>query len=532
MIDDEKRVLSRAHRSTSICLHNMHFEDAPPKNHAKIKKRINAFLPKILTGIWRYFNNNKPDLFVGREDLIKKLVNLLCQTSNSRGCYLIAGYRGVGKTSVIDRVIKEYDVKPKCKKIRIQSVVLFLIIIRQSLSRFFLFPFFSRPKDVIQIPVNLGESQRLNPENIYFSIASILYDKLNSRITLYHKIFSYFLIIIIVSSLILLLLPLAHHLNASTYNKYIETHGLFYVFPDFFEGVLCYYSLLFFTFIISVLFWLLGKIIIKKIFGDLETLKIRMRYNIEEQQQFSAKQGWFSFGKNRVLKSLPLQTREMEYELIKILSSLRNPYLLDADIIFIFDEIDKLSEQSLDEDNKLSSSRKLDKINELFSSIKYFITTAKARFFIISGHETLDSYYSERGSANSLYESLFDQVFEIPSLLTDSIDSSNYYNIKSNSKLKLTSTIEEYICVRLGNRQDSKLEEPFRNLNEYYHGLISIELEKTDYQDKRKQIDEARSVVHVLRNFIYFLAFHSWGNPKRLAAILANYNTLKNPIQE
>ncbi|NOZ55007.1 MAG: ATP-binding protein [Gammaproteobacteria bacterium] len=509
---ENKETPSIAHRAAAICLHNMHFKfkDVPRNHHKK----------------------HEPDLFVGREVIIKKLVKLLHQTKSSRGCYLIAGYRGVGKTSVVDRTIKQYQ-NPNSNEETDHTPHSVVTKIQQFLVSMYLKLFFSRPKKVIRIPVNLGENKRLTPEDIYFTIANILHERVSSYIEVRHVIFSYFFVLTAIASLLLLILPFAHHFKLSTLSLYLGTHGLFSLSKNIFNSPPYYYMFIFFVFMLSTSLWCSGKRYKNMILERLETLVLRMRYNIEEQKQFSARKSWFSVGKSRTLKSLPLQAREVEYELTQILESLRKPSLLSADIIFIFDEIDKLSEHSLYENesdrktsnanSKLNSSEKLNRINDLFGSIKYFITTAHARFFIITGRETLDSYYSEKGSANSLYESLFDQVFEIPSLLTDPIDSSGDANQNSaDSKLRLTRRIEEYVCVRLGNNNASE-PKPVRSLNEYYRALIT---KASNDQEKTKT---ARATVHVLRNFIYYLAFHSWGNPKRLAAIFANFTYPSKP---
>jgi len=48
------------------------------------------------------------ELFVGRKDIIEKLVSLLDSENRKRGSYLITGYRGVGKTSLINKVLDQY----------------------------------------------------------------------------------------------------------------------------------------------------------------------------------------------------------------------------------------------------------------------------------------------------------------------------------------------------------------------------------------------------------------------------------------
>lgn len=59
----------------------------------------------------------------------------------------------------------------------------------------------------------------------------------------------------------------------------------------------------------------------------------------------------------------------------------------------------------------------------------------------------LDSYQSEKGSTSSLYESLFNQVFEVPSFLTDDSD---------EEKTRLDSMIEVYVCRRLLDSETAK----------------------------------------------------------------------------
>ena len=51
-------------------------------------------------------NEQADHLFVGREAIIDKLVDLL-ESPRPRGSYLIAGYRGAGKTTVIKKVLKK-----------------------------------------------------------------------------------------------------------------------------------------------------------------------------------------------------------------------------------------------------------------------------------------------------------------------------------------------------------------------------------------------------------------------------------------
>ena len=50
----------------------------------------------------------KDDRFIGRTRLVDEIHDLLTKTKDSRGTYLITGYRGSGKTSLINKCIARY----------------------------------------------------------------------------------------------------------------------------------------------------------------------------------------------------------------------------------------------------------------------------------------------------------------------------------------------------------------------------------------------------------------------------------------
>ncbi|GJL76982.1 ATP-binding protein [Nitrosomonas sp.] len=81
-------------------------------------------------------------LFVGREKIAESLIALLKSENRKRGSYLIAGYRGVGKTSIVNYAVK------KTKS--------------------------DSDKKTIKVHLNLGDENQLTPLDIYQSIASIL----------------------------------------------------------------------------------------------------------------------------------------------------------------------------------------------------------------------------------------------------------------------------------------------------------------------------------------------------------------------
>ena len=46
--------------------------------------------------------------FIGRNELSKKFLAIMRNSQNSSGSYLITGYRGVGKTSFVKKVLEDY----------------------------------------------------------------------------------------------------------------------------------------------------------------------------------------------------------------------------------------------------------------------------------------------------------------------------------------------------------------------------------------------------------------------------------------
>jgi len=353
--------------------------------------------------------NGKDDncLYIGREKLIDKLVGVLDKTAGGRGSYLVSGYRGVGKSSFVDKVLSRYEEHEKNR--------------------------------VICVKINLGGKKLLTSKNIYYSIVNILRQELND--------------------------------DRSKINKFL-LHTRLIKHPSS-PGIL----------------------------NELDELELRMGYEVTDSESMTGGVKGASIDVKRSLKSMPLSAREAEYKLRKIINSLNCKKM---NIVFVFDELDKLSEREIDESDQ---DNKTHKINSLLSEVKNFITTTHAIFIFIAGRETLDSYYSERDSANSLYESLFDQVFELPSLLTAGIQSGQDVS-------PITYNVEKYVCRRLGRKYKGN---PYESLNEFYKDFYEREIRNGK---NAEEVDKnIKLAVLTLRNLINYLCFHSWGNPKRLSSM-------------
>jgi len=507
--------------------------------------------------------------FVGREDLTKELITVLKATEKTRGCYLISGYRGSGKTSLINRVLSLYNetseqpnwfpLNHSEKKIikhliregkrKTHETILYpkyksrAIQFCHKITRFFStfrvkFRHFRRKhisfSPLVAVKVNLGYDQLLEPKEVLFNTTTLLYKALKRKRQWYFDI-GYVLLILIMFCFITVLYSLEAHPNES---KFFDL-GMWLQDLTGYKNFLTITNekWIFLVFGFTAFHLLRTRIFptYSRVLYRLKCLNKRMASTLEISSGIKSR--GFSFGTKETMPALDV--RQIENELLEILEDCRKIpcFFLSPNIVFIFDELDKISNHNSSSVKKSESTLSVErdlyerkqKVDSLLGALKNFITHGQARFFFIAGREMLDSYQAERGSTSSLYESLFNQTFEVPSLLTDSSDKNSHV---------MHSLLEVFVCRKL---MDPKIaiylwlqdtnnhshDDPyweadlFRKLQyspfclrTYYHYLCMLpEIEGV----------EARRIVLGLRNFIQFLTLHSWGNPKRAISLFEHF---------
>lgn len=74
-------------------------------------KRVNIPVPSFeyvhKSWISKWLGNSSPCFLIGRDHIIEKLKAWLTKEKTDGGSYLITGYRGMGKTSFVNRVLYE-----------------------------------------------------------------------------------------------------------------------------------------------------------------------------------------------------------------------------------------------------------------------------------------------------------------------------------------------------------------------------------------------------------------------------------------
>ena len=236
----------------------------------------------------------------------------------------------------------------------------------------------------------------------------------------------------------------------------------------------------------------------------------------------------------------PLDEREAESGLLDVLETnqhIPSPFIR-PDIVFVFDELDKIEpgKDALDTGpaplelgiSDAIRGRKAE-VEALLGNLKNLITIAPCRFIFIAGREMMDANLADRGETRYLYGSLFDKVIYVPSFLTDDSD---------GNEADISSMVEQYVCRRLMRSTLAKYlynlqlkEDDVGDLTATYklgtgYGHWSL---RTYYRYQQELMEDKKDAIHrieivqFLQDFVYFLAYRSAGNPKKLTLLFEEF---------
>jgi hypothetical protein len=226
--------------------------------------------------------------------------------------------------------------------------------------------------------------------------------------------------------------------------------------------------------------------------------------------------------------------RQIEKGLIDILEDITHlPWILvKPEFIIIFDELDKLdpgyNTGSEDEEDEVpgfegstsgfsggaTTRARKQNVLRLLANMKYFITTAKAKFIFIAGRELYDAFLADVSDREFAISSIFHEVFYVESFLSD----------PSNETAKdITSMTEHYICQFLMTedylkKKGIRIKDGLINnltIKTYYHYLKE---KCPGYLDK-----EYDKVIFFLYQFIHYLTQVSNGAPKKITNFFEKY---------
>lgn len=235
-----------------------------------------------------------------------------------------------------------------------------------------------------------------------------------------------------------------------------------------------------------------------------------------------------TFSRRKVKNYQPASIREIEQSLVQIIHDVNVSKVLNCRMIIILDELDKLvcqrnsevpkeniyPEFTVDENgvsDDISVNEKKHKILGLLGQLKFFISTAEAKFIFIAGHELYDAYLADVSDREYSVSSIFNGVINVDSFFS--------CNQRTNDITRMT---EVFLCKHLmsgskeNKKEDITEEEELERYNlKEYAKTIAV---KNIWKQREKE-----TVLAFLRQFVTYLAFMSNGAPQKLVTNFEKY---------
>lgn len=448
-----------------------------------------------------------------------QFTNWLKENEAKSAIYLITGYRGAGKSSFVNYVIRELNHLNKRK-------------------------FFQRKKQYISISINVGQ-ENLNEIEILRLIARKLFDDLQKRAISYLSVFASTLSFFSLIGYIIFLVNLIRF----PITQNIHIHDIINLFIKFEEvdkiDVAIQFTWNLFIplgigFALSLLTWVLKAKTRLNIFHRLKKLCRRLNSSLIDETEVTISGkinntiGAWKNAKKQSWSSPPATIQEIEYELISLLDRLRNTYKRRRYII-IFDELDKVNPTTVEaeprelqpEYKNLSSPQRLvssrerkQQILALISNMKYFLSTASAYFVFIAGREMYEAFQADMSDRDFSLNSIFSGVLNIDSFLSSP-------RTINDTAMKT----EQYVCRQLlpenfytkiehDRHYDFKRKYSLKNYYLYHIQNRTDFIEGETYEQFCQRI--WREVLF-LYHFVSYLSFICNGSPKKLSLFFEKY---------
>ncbi|MCS3014006.1 ATP-binding protein [Phocaeicola vulgatus] len=584
-------------------------------------KRVNIPIPSFEYVHKSWFSDKlgspTPGFMIGRDRIIEKLKTWLIKEKTSGGSYLITGYRGMGKTSFVDRVLYEL-VGETNVWLNLAGVVLFIgiavclfmwissnaqnnvsciihiglfgLILHVLCKYYYLKEVFIKTKYRIQagikyivvdknitiwgmmkavktiwcgltskewdrinhliyeanekdkryshitVSVNLGQ-EILDERNILCVLTSELYNKYKQYILSPIANVEMWTI-----SVGVIVIPIA------TYVKFSECNSLELITWD---NLITNWDAL----VIPIIAFFVVSYHQLSTLCSLKILRKRIDAELKSSQGIGLKYKKATLEGNMEFAYPIANIRDIESRIITILDRIYR-YPVHPTFYFVFDELDKIETplRKLDDgmpefsnEKYLSSggtSRKRKfMVMHLLANMKYFTTTAKAKFLFIAGREMYDGYLADLTDRESAISSLFNGIVYVESFCkNEKSEKDVMYNAETFIARQIIPRwyIEDriqnrYIECKLNGKEYTNMD---IDLKLYYEFLITVYTKNIMRQeiphdkknlllkDARAGIDKA---VGLLYHFTVYLYHVSNGSPKKMRLTFEN---LVRPIRD
>lgn len=454
--------------------------------------------------------------FIGRESVIEKIKTLVEGPGTNTGAYLVTGFRGMGKTSIVNEALNR--LKKRTKKYDTQYHI---------------------------IELSLAQDE-LTDREILKQIASKVYDELKkdrrpllvqwatrSLFNIIFTVIAWFLYFHLFPGVIFNLfreltdLPKGHEHSWSTFIfdliKAANT-PFWHSMPHINFALITY--ILAFLMLSSTALTLIRRFFNKRISPITRLKRLLDRINSRvttEQKPIQLNSIWDNFNPfNRNSKEYPIaNAKDIETELIQVFRELSSKeqglfsrsnetikclryYLTshsERKFVFVFDEMDKIDAHTnksiieKESENPYETQfgsesliRRQENIYKLLGNLKHFLNTADAKFIFIAGREMFDASLADVSDRDSFLGSIFHDVIYVKSFLKDKL---------IPDTLGITSMMEAYLCKMLLPGYDLNL--PLhRQKSKFWETVVFSYLKNnhnhTDYQKLADTKDEAHSL--------------------------------------
>lgn len=247
---------------------------------------------------------------------------------------------------------------------------------------------------------------------------------------------------------------------------------------------------------------------------------------------------WFSRTRYRRRHYDAANARDIEKGLIHILQKISEipPYMYRPEFIIVFDELDKVNTEETEEnggEKKTTSQARQIIIYKLLENLKYFMTTAPAKFIIIAGREMYDSYLADMTDRELNLRNIFNDVIYVPTFLTPPRD------VFDHEDADITKLTEQYLCQFLMPEEYIKDKVPdlqtFKQYMQqrYTEFMFPINLIKGEYANERRNNEgdwdykmhrqRVEKVITILYQFVIYLLHMSNGIPKKIVSLFEQH---------
>lgn len=243
-------------------------------------------------------------------------------------------------------------------------------------------------------------------------------------------------------------------------------------------------------------------------------------------------------------------TRGIESKLIDILDIIER-FPVHPKFYFVFDELDKIETPSKEVKSAIeysgekyhpgggTSRKRQTAVLHLLANLKFFTSTAKAKFIFIAGREMYDGYLADMTDRESAISSLFNGVIYVDSFCkNEKSEKDVMYNAETFVSRQLLPQsyierriMENYIECKMNGVQyvniDINLKMYFEYLTVVYSKAYLMGGSMREAAQRRRAFDDARDaidkVVGLLYHYAVYLYHVSNGSPKKMRLVFENH---------